>query len=193
MKLGTKSLLWGVHQFLWHPCCVLRAWVDLYGRPSPWELVAIVIHDWGYWGSPNIDGPEGENHTHRSKHVMLFLAELCSPGAQRELAELVLLHSRRTAAGRGTSPSRLCWADKLAVKYDPDWFFVLRATLSGEIREFARTRSCGLTFRNANWFGLGRADRLRRVDQLRELEKTCRAEAASFSGRAPAVARPSKL
>ncbi|MCK5235828.1 MAG: hypothetical protein KAR06_02490, partial [Deltaproteobacteria bacterium] len=60
--VGTKSLLFGVHQFIWHPITVLIAWCKLYGWPTWPELVCIIVHDWGYWGKPNMDGPEGEKH-----------------------------------------------------------------------------------------------------------------------------------
>lgn len=56
MKTGTKSLLFGVHQFIWHPLTVLLAWIKLYGWPAWEELVCIIIHDWGYWGKSNMDG-----------------------------------------------------------------------------------------------------------------------------------------
>jgi hypothetical protein len=59
MKVGQRSLLYGVHQFLWHPITVLIAWWVLFGRPTWRELVCIIIHDWGYWNCPNMDGPEG--------------------------------------------------------------------------------------------------------------------------------------
>lgn len=67
MTTGTKSLLFGVHQFLWHPLTVLLAWVYLYRSfPNPKELLCIFVHDWGYWGCPNMDGPEGERHPERA-------------------------------------------------------------------------------------------------------------------------------
>ena len=45
MKLGTKSLLFGCHQFVLHPLFVLVAWWRLYGRPSWRMVVAIIVHD----------------------------------------------------------------------------------------------------------------------------------------------------
>ena len=46
---------------------------------------------------------------------------------------LVLLHSRRYAKVHGLEPSKLCWADKLSIMYDPEWFYLLRARASGEL------------------------------------------------------------
>lgn len=57
--VGTRSLLFGVHQFLWHPWTVYRAWRYLYGKPTWREVVCIFLHDLGYFGKPNMDGEEG--------------------------------------------------------------------------------------------------------------------------------------
>jgi len=47
MKVGTKSLLWGVHQIFWHPLTVTLAWRELYKKWPSWkEFVCIFIHDW---------------------------------------------------------------------------------------------------------------------------------------------------
>ena len=63
MKIGTKSILFGAHQFLLHPLFVALAWWQLYGFPwDPRLWVAFFVHDLGYWGKPNMDGPEGEEH-----------------------------------------------------------------------------------------------------------------------------------
>jgi len=76
MKTGTKSLLFGVHQFLWHPYVVGKAWKMLYGKwPDRYEWVAIITHDLGYWGLPNVDGPEGIRHPERSMKLAQFAAK----------------------------------------------------------------------------------------------------------------------
>jgi hypothetical protein len=135
MKIGTRSLLFGVHQFLWHPITVFLAWHYLYGWPTWKECVCIVCHDWGYWGSPNMDGPEGEDHPRRSA---LIVAQLFGFGYEHYL---VLLHSRHFAKRTHNRPSKLCFADKLSIAYDPNWFYLLRAQLSGEIREYRKMSS----------------------------------------------------
>lgn len=71
MKLGTKSVLFGVHCFLLHPIFVAIAWIRLYGFPfDPRIWVAFFVHDLGYWGKPNMDGPEGELHVEFGAKVM---------------------------------------------------------------------------------------------------------------------------
>ena len=153
MRVGTKSLLVGVHNIVWHPVTVILAWRELYGTWPNWkELVCIVIHDWGYWGSPNMDGPEGEDHPE-------FAAELAHRWLDKKGEDvgdgfvidcsdefweywlLCLYHSRHYARRDDEEPSKLCWADKLSIKYDPRWFYLLRAQLSGELEEYMALHS----------------------------------------------------
>jgi len=129
MKIGTKSILIGEHQFLLHPLFVLRGWLKLYGRPSWRELVAIVVHDWGYWGCPNMDGPEGEQHPVRGARIAYRLAG-------EDAADQVLRHSRFICRQARLDPSKLCFADKHASAYMPTWLWVLLGKLSGEIDEY---------------------------------------------------------
>ena len=130
MTTGTKSLLFGVHQFVWHPFTVLLAWWKLYGRPGWRELVCIVIHDWGYWGSPNMDDGRGEQHPRAGATMALSLF------GDLRYYDLVLCHSRHLARRIGLTPSLLCWPDKLSILFDPPWFYLFRARLSGEIKEY---------------------------------------------------------
>jgi hypothetical protein len=135
MNVGTKSLLFGVHQFAWHPITLLLAWIELHKKfPSFKMMCAIVIHDWGYWGSPNMDGLEGELHPERSGKIALKLL-----GSEYEYQ--VLYHSRHYAKIHGVEPSELCWVDKLSIKYDPWWFYLIRARLSGELLEYRKLHS----------------------------------------------------
>jgi len=131
MKVGTKSLLFGVHQFLWHPLTVLIAWHHLYGWPTWREIVCIFIHDWGLWGSSDIDGKEGLIHPARSAAIA---RKLFGKGSVESL--LVLFHSRHFARLCRMEPSMLCWADKLSIRWDPWWLYIPRAILSGEIIEY---------------------------------------------------------
>jgi hypothetical protein len=155
MTVGTKSLLFGVHQFAWHPVTVWLAWVKLYRTWPTWrECVCILVHDWGYWGCEEMDGPQGPEHTALGADIanrLLDRYEELSP-RQRWMARnnwgtasidpafryyrLVRWHSRHLCARCGAEPSKLCWPDKLSMLYDPDWFYLLRARLSGEIAEY---------------------------------------------------------
>lgn len=149
MEIGKRSLLFGVHQFLWHPITVAIAWWRLFGRPTWKELVCIVIHDWGYWHSPNIDGPQGEAHTELG-------GRLASRWFGEHYGDLCRYHSRHYAQAHGTQPSKLCWADKLSIQYEPWWFYIFRAWLSGELSEYrrnaARILEIPLTATHHYWF-----------------------------------------
>src|SRR5262245_41708328 len=97
MKIGTKSVLFGVHQFLWHPLTVGLAWRKLYGvwpRAEGW--VAIFCHDLGYSVCTNIDGPEGRLHPERGAKLALKTARrLGMSEKQANLARvLAITHSR---------------------------------------------------------------------------------------------------
>ena len=134
--VGTRSLLFGIHQFIWHPIVVYKAWVYLYGRPTWKETVCIIIHDWGYWGKPELDGPLGVDHPMKGA----LLAEkwfgdeywmLCAGHSRSYIA----LMNKRWGMKHGIPKyyvSKLCWADKLSFCFEPRWFYIFRAKLSGE-------------------------------------------------------------
>jgi hypothetical protein len=73
MKVGTKSVLFGAHCFFMHPFFVATAWTKLYGFPlDPRIWIAFFVHDLGYFGKPNMDGPEGETHVEFGAKIMHF-------------------------------------------------------------------------------------------------------------------------
>lgn len=133
MNVGTKSLLFGVHQVFLHPLWVALAWWKLYGFPwDPRLWVAFVVHDWGYWGCPEMDGPKGDLHPYKGAEVML-------KAFGSEWYNFCLYHSRFLAKQNGTQPSKLCMADKLAVALEPWWLYLPRALASGELKEYMRS------------------------------------------------------
>lgn len=150
MKTGTKSLLFGVHQFIWHPFTVYLAWRKLNGPPSWRELVCIIIHDWGYWGCDKMDDAKGELHPMVGAKLARRwldgkqdgLCETCRNGQSTSCfggchyGKLVLLHSRHLAKRLYQDPSKLCWPDKYSIIYEPAWWYLLRARLSGELAEY---------------------------------------------------------
>lgn len=140
MKVGTKSLLIGAHQFLWHPFTVMLAWGELHGKWPDWKVaVCIFIHDLGYWGCSDMEGEDGKWHP----RFAAILADKWFDGGQGWIFEnnysgFCAFHSRSYAEFCHAKPSPLCWADKLAVKFDPWWFYLLRVYLSGEIYEYRK-------------------------------------------------------
>src|SRR6185436_5824863 len=129
MKIGTRSLLFGAHQFLIHPWFVAEAWRRLFGFPwDPRLWVLFFVHDWGYFGKPNMDGREGERHPELGARIMhaLFDWRMVCPGEVHTVAEcnsvrsrrwhdMALYHSRFLAKQAGKPVSKFCYADKLAI------------------------------------------------------------------------------
>lgn len=129
MTVGTKSVLFGAHCFVLHPWFVARAWWTLYGFPwDPRLWVAFFVHDLGYIGKPNMDGPEGEHHPVFGAKVMSYFG--------RRWYLFALTHSRYFAKTIGRRPSRLCMADKLAIALTPAWLYLPMVRATGEIREY---------------------------------------------------------
>lgn len=139
MQIGTRSLLFGAHQFALHPLFVALAWRTLYGRfprdPRIW--VAFLVHDWGYWSCGDMDGREGAAHPLRGANLMgrwfdrrVHVVWL---GAWWRFAAG---HSRTCAATLGIPTSPLMAADKLATVLMPRWLYCALCRLSGEWVEY---------------------------------------------------------
>jgi hypothetical protein len=173
MKVGTKSILVGAHQCLWHPFTVFLAWNELYGLPDWKEAFCILVHDVGYIGCSDMDGEEGKKHPLAGMRLAhMFLDKI--PRGKHELCDeaftyhnLCVLHSRYYAALLLKKPSKLCWADKLAVKYDPWWLYLPRVILSGEIKEYrqraAEYGEVPLSASNREWYQWAQARMIRKA------------------------------
>jgi len=67
MTEGTKSYLFGCHQFFIHPLLVLIAWYKEYKSfPKFWELVCVFLHDIGHIGKDYLS-----DYEQKQKHWML--------------------------------------------------------------------------------------------------------------------------
>jgi len=129
MKIGTKSVLYGAHCFLIHPWFVMFAWWKLYGFPNDIRLwVAFFVHDLGYIGKINMDGPEGETHVELGARIMGIFG--------KKWADFSRYHSRFYAKKDGVQFSALCVADKLAICLEPAWLYLPRVRWTGEINEY---------------------------------------------------------
>ncbi len=130
MNIGTKSLLYGAHTFWLHPIFVALAWIKLFGFPHEIRVwIAFVIHDWGYWGKPNMDGEEGETHPK-------WAASKMRKWFGRHWEDFCLYHSRFYAKRHHMRVSKLCYADKLANSLMPRWLYLILVRMTGEIREY---------------------------------------------------------
>lgn len=130
MHIGTKSLLFGAHAFYLHGFFVAWAWWKLYGFPwDPRLWAAFFIHDLGYFGKPNMDGPEGERHCE-------WAARLMGRFFGHPWHDFCLYHSRFYAKKDRKPFSRLCVADKLSIVLTPAWLYLPSTILTGEINEY---------------------------------------------------------
>lgn len=130
MQIGTKSLIYGTHSMFIHPFYVFVAWCKLYGFPfDPRIWFAILLHDIGYWGLPNLDGPEGKEHPFFGASIMGHLFG-------DDWFWFTLTHSRYYAIESGRKPSRLCYADKLAFIIEPKKLYLKRVRWTGEWQEY---------------------------------------------------------
>lgn len=161
MKIGTKSILFGVHQFIIHPIWLAIGWWKEYGRTKvsigysnknyfdapvftsildPRLWIAFFVHDLGYIGKPNIDGVAGKSHPEIGAAIMRHLFG-------EPWGRFTLHHSRYYASKAGFSVSPLAIADKWAIVLEPSWFYLPRAKLSGELVELmSNARNAGTQF-----------------------------------------------
>lgn len=147
MKMGTKSVLFGVHQFIWHPWTVARAWRWLYGRwPTFHEWVAIVLHDVGYLGKDAMDSPEGQTHPEigaaLARKVVYWSLRLRGRSSfdagtiSDDIYDLCLFHSTHYAQMKGNVVSALYLPDKACILFDPPEWYLKRGKWSGEVFEY---------------------------------------------------------
>lgn len=135
MKVGTKSVLFGVHCIFIHPFFVAFAWWRMFAFPWNFRLwFAFFLHDIGYLGKRDMDGNEGEQHVVLGGRIMggLFGPNWC---------DFTLCHSRHWAKRVGKPYSKLCLADKLAFVLTPAWLYLPMARMSGELHEYMRVAS----------------------------------------------------
>lgn len=130
MRVGTKSVLFGVHSVLLHPWFVAFAFLRLYGFPWYARLwFAFLVHDLGYLHKREMEGSEGERHVELGGGIM---RALFGP----EWGAFTLAHSRYWAKRNGQRYSRLCVADKLTFVLTPPWLYLPMARATGELWEY---------------------------------------------------------
>lgn len=134
MTLGTKTLLFGVHQIFVHPLLVLISWIKLYKSfPSFKELVCIFIHDWGYWGMKSLKCAEGDTHPQLGAKIACWLFG-------REWGDFILGHSSFYIARNGIPESKLLAPDKYWHCIIPLWMYKLLSVPSGEFAHYRGLR-----------------------------------------------------
>lgn len=130
MTLGTKTLLFGVHQIFIHPLVVTIAWLKLYRTFPSWrELFCIFVHDWGYWGRPNLKDADGDKHPE-------FGAKIAGRLFGDEWSDFILGHSSFYIARNGVKRSKLFAPDKYWHCLVPLWFYKILAIPTGEFEHY---------------------------------------------------------
>ena len=130
MKIGTKSYLFGAHQFIIHPLFVAYAWYRLFGIPRDIRIwMSFFFHDIGYIGKSNINGTDGVFHPYCGARIMYHLFG-------EKWYEFCLFHSRQICFQINKPISKLCIADKFSIVIEPWWIYLPRVFLTGEIYEY---------------------------------------------------------
>lgn len=135
MTLGTKTLLFGVHQILVHqilvhPLMVLMAWVKIYRSFPTWrELVCIFIHDWGYWGMKSLKCSEGDKHPELG-------AQIANRIFGPKYRDFILGHSTFYTVREDISVSKLMAPDKYWHCMVPLWFYKCLSVPTGEFNHY---------------------------------------------------------
>jgi len=128
ISIGTKSILFGFHQFLIHPFFVYIAWIKLYKKiPNFEQTLAIIVHDWGYWGKKELKTGEGESHPEFGARIMekVFKKDRYVRG-----------HSRYWAKVKQIEESKLCWPDKMSNYLYPFWLQFFLYWITGEFNHY---------------------------------------------------------
>jgi hypothetical protein len=139
MTIGTKSVLFGIHNPIIHGFFVFLAWWRLYGFPyNPKLWLCFLLHDIGYWGCRDLDGIRGKLHPYRGANLISLLCDSYEGWAFKKPSKSPwyyqsLYHSRYLAGINNSPPSRLCMADKAATIMTPVWLYLFIGKLTGEI------------------------------------------------------------
>ena len=135
MTLGTKTVLFGFHQFLIHPIIVTIAWIRLYkSLPTFKEFICICLHDIGYIGKNDIKGEEGDRHPELGARIA---NRLLGP----KYRDFILGHSTYYIYRHRVKRSKLLSADKFIFVNMSLTFFKIMTTLSGEFTYYRNQRN----------------------------------------------------
>lgn len=132
---GTKSYLFGCHQFIMHPLYVTLAWKRLYDRwPRLWELVCIFLHDVGHIGKQYLSDPE------QKKDHWKLGAKIAHRLFKHKGMALISGHTKHGSRGKH-EPSKLYYADKVSWLLAPNWWLQLSYKIEDFNSEAARPKA----------------------------------------------------
>jgi len=140
MKEGTKSVLFGCHQFIIHPLFITIAWKKIYGRwPKLWQLVCIFLHDVGHIGKDYLS-----DYEQKRKHWILG-SRLAKLFFGWKGYHLICGHTTQSGCVR----SKLFYADKYSWLIAPIWWLRLNDKIEGFDKH--RTLKTWLKLMKENW------------------------------------------
>jgi hypothetical protein len=129
VKEGTKSILFGCHNPLFHGTWVLLAWkLEYKAWPRWWELLGIYLHDIGVWNRQYLS-----NNTAKIGHwelgavwgaeIVLFLHRLWPKfGLKSGAGEVFTFMAGHCPEESQYKPSKLMRADKRSHLLEPKWW-----------------------------------------------------------------------
>lgn len=141
MKQGTGSVLYGCHSVI-HSICTVAAWVKLNKEmPTPWQLVCILLHDVGHWGTNYLDNiKEKQDHWKLGAGIAERLFGLKG-------YYLIAGHCVYSDIPR----NQLYYADKLAMKLAPRWYMLWCGIAEPKLHAAERARGMTLGQAVEDW------------------------------------------
>lgn len=167
MKIGTKSVLYGAHCFLFHWFFVALGWFHLYGlrrvaigdkmvqgRPTVGDIVNVTVPPsyrrvqmTGLW-DPRLwlafflhdigyIGKPNMDGDEGETHPELA-CRLMNRWFGAPWGQFCLFHSRFYAKKLDHPVSPLCYADKMAIVFTPTWLYLPFVRATGEIKEYMK-------------------------------------------------------
>lgn len=125
---GTKSYLFGCHQFILHPLWVLFAWRLEYKKwPKWWEFICIFLHDIGVCGRQYLSSDQQKKgHWYKGAYYSFYLVWYLGGKRRSYLAHRALkLVAGHCPGESGYTKSRLYKVDKRSFLIAPMWWLWL--------------------------------------------------------------------
>lgn len=134
---GTKRVVVG-SEWVKYPMYVPGSMVTWEGERQVTRFTSIFdprlwftffVHDIGYIGADDMDGPTGKAHPYVG-------ARWVTAWFGKTWGDFTLRHSRSVARWHNQAPSALCHADKLAFNLTPRWLYLAMTRATGELWEY---------------------------------------------------------
>ncbi len=119
MTQGTKSFLFGCHQFLLHPYFILKAWRFWYGKYPNWrKIICIFIHDIGIIGLNYLEKGQKDGHSYKGAYLAYKLFDKNRKWGSFCAGDFCVGHTDESLYPR----SKLFIPDKISYLFAPLWW-----------------------------------------------------------------------